>query len=223
MTVNFNPGRIINHDPRSLAYGAELASEPKTIMWQSQAPVLDQGKSNACVGFTFAQLLNTQFHDETRIKLLGSKDQFFDSHKAYDWYSRATEIDEFPGQMPTEDTGTSALAMCKVAEREATIKAYNHAFGFDECIKALQNGPVMVGTFWTQGMFTPRNDGFVELIGNEVGGHEYLLIGVNMEEKYCTFLTSFGPTYGDNGRFKMKFDVFDTLLINQGDCIIPVA
>lgn len=212
-------GRTIQHDARSLEYKVPLESEIKSILWRQKAPVLNQGSSNACVGMAFTQMLNAAIFNDLRVKIAGSK-AYLDEQFAYKAYQSATEIDEFVGQFPTEDTGTSALAMCKVALRNGWISEYQTAIGWEEVKKAIQTKPVLIGTFWTAQMNRPDDNGFIEPVGQELGGHEVLMIGLNVEKEYVTLLSSYGDTYGKQGRVKMKFNYFAELLHNSGDAMI---
>lgn len=217
-TQEINYGRVINHDPRSLAFKVPLDVEIKTINWEHKAPVLHQGTSNACTGMAFTQMVNMECNTELRKKISGKTD-YLDDQFAYQVYSKATEIDEFPGQMPTEDTGSSALAVCKVAHRAEWISKYQTAIGWEECQKAIQTSPVMIGVLWTNMMNQPRDDGFIEPLGNELGGHEVLMTGLDVENQYVTLLSSYGESYGHRGQVKMKVDQFSWLLHQLGDAM----
>jgi len=218
MIVPFKSGRVVDHDPKSLEYKVPLDAEIKTVLWEHKAPILNQASSNACVGFSFAQMLNTEHFNDVRTKAKSA--DYVDDQFAYKIYQSATEIDEFPGQFPKEDTGSSGLAMCKVAHRAGWISEYQTAKGWEEFQKAIQTAPVYVGTFWTNQMNQPDNDGFVKPFGTELGGHQYLVIGLNVEEEYITILNSYSNKFGINGRVKMKFNHFSELLHNGGDAMI---
>jgi hypothetical protein len=56
-------------------------------------------------------------------------------------YSAATAIDEFPGTWPPDDTGSSGLAVCKVAQRRVTSASTGTASRLDDVLAALQDGP----------------------------------------------------------------------------------
>lgn len=213
-----NYGRTVDHDPRSLNYRAPLEDEVKTVEWDMKGPILNQGTSNACVGMAFTHLLNTDLFEDRRIKIKGDAG-YLDEQFAYQIYSKATEIDEFVGQMPAEDTGTSALALCKAAKASAYISEYQVAIGFEELKKAIQVQPVMIGMWWTTMMNQPENDGFIKPLGVELGGHETLMVGLNIEDEYITLLSSYGSSYGNAGRVKMKFNYFSELLRNNGDAM----
>lgn len=214
-----NYGRTVQHDPRSLQYKVPLEPEIKTIDWEVNGKILNQGTSNACVGMAFTHMLNSEHFDELRFKITGSKDTL-DEQFAYQIYTEATQIDEFVGEFPSEDTGTSALAMCKVFNRKPWISEYQTAHGWEELKKAIQTSPVAIGTYWSAGMNIPDNDNFILPVGQELGGHQTLMVGLNIEDEYVTLLSSYGDSYGDKGRVKMRFNYFSELLHNDGDAMI---
>ena len=66
------------------------------------------------------------------------------------------------------------------------------------------NGPVVVGTAWTDDMFSPDSNGLVKPTGAVAGGHCYLMLEeVDADDTYV-FQNSWGASWGHNGRFKMK-------------------
>lgn len=138
-------------------------------------------------------------------------------------YSAATALDEWEGVYPPEDNGSSGLAACKAAKAEGFITGYTHIFGFQHFLQVIPMHPLMVGTTWYTGMDDPTSDGFVAPAGDRNGGHQYVCLGVNFRDQYLTFLNSWGPDWGVNGRFKMKFADFAELLADDGDAQMPIG
>jgi hypothetical protein len=212
-TRPFPLGRVVEHDPRSLAYPAEATLPIITKTWRHYGAVLDQGRVGSCTGNAMAQAVNTRpLHVPPRI--LTETD-------ALALYGRATVLDGYPGTYPPDDTGSSGLAVAKAAREAGYITAYSHAFGLDHALAALMHGPLIVGTDWHEDMFTPDAHGFVRPTGAVAGGHEYVLLGVDPHHKVLTFLNSWSASWGVHGRFRMTFADFDTLLREQGDVILP--
>ena len=120
-----------------------------------------------------------------------------------------------------QDTGSSGLAACKAAQQLGLITSYAHAFGVDHLAAALQFGPAMLGINWYEGMFYPDANAVVHPTGQIAGGHEFLCVGVNMAHRYFTCLNSWGPTWGNAGKFRITWDDMNTLLNQQGDVIQP--
>ena len=137
-------------------------------------------------------------------------------------YSRATVLDGFPGEYPPDDTGSSGLAVAKAAVERGFVSAYNHAFGLDHALAALVLSPVIVGTNWYESMFTPDASGFVRPSGAIAGGHEYALIGLDPVKSRVTAINSWGPGWGNQGRFFLSFADLGRLLDESGDVVVPV-
>lgn len=215
-------GRTLNHDVRSRNFpGEQFDGEWTSVNWDYAGPVLDQGETNRCTGFTMAHFLNTQFGLNARRQL--NDYEYFDDSDAHIIYSLATTFDEFPGQMPSEDTGSSGLAVAKAAKEMGYISGYNHFFGFDEFLKGLALSPILVGTLWYEGMFTPDANGLVTIQNSaDAGGHQYLAMGADKETQLIKFLSSWGPDWGKGGYFYLTFAEFAELLSYDGDALVPV-
>lgn len=213
-------GRVVEHDPKSREFPAMVAAvKPKTILWKHTAPVLDQGQLGSCTGNALAQWLNTDFARQGTHKNIWN---VLTEDNAVMLYSMATHLDRFPGYYPPTDTGSSGLAVCKAGVRQGYLTGYRWVFTFDAMVMALQHSPVIVGTEWTNAMFTPGEDGIIQPYGDPVGGHEYLVIGANLEAKLITILNSWGPGWGRNGRAYIPFDSFRGMLSRHGDVTCPV-
>lgn len=163
-----------------------------------------------------AQLINTDPFEACR------PNGYLTQDDAVKGYSLATQLDDFLGQYPPEDTGSSGLAAAKAAVQLGYFRAYNHVFGFEHFTSVLQTQPLIVGTSWLDGMFDPDASGQVHVTGNIAGGHEYLALGVNYETATLTFLNSWGTGWGLGGRFTMSFRDFSYLLAQDGDGTAPV-
>jgi hypothetical protein len=216
-------GRLVEHDPRSLSYPAgRAAGAPQRVFWRHWGRVLDQGQVGSCTGNA---ITHTLMIDPLRVA-----GRTLNEHVAVDLYSRATELDEFPGSYPQEDTGTSSLAVAKAAVEKGYIDRYEWAFGVDHATESLTLGALMIGSVWHEGMFYPDKQGFVERSGDIVGGHEYVLIG--REDDTYVFLNSWSRKWGvhsprtrsdvSGGCFLMTRDTFGSLLDEQGDVMLPI-
>lgn len=208
-------GRHVEHDERSRRYPARTTAVQRTVLWTHSAPVLDQGELGSCTGNALAQCLNTG-----RFKT--SRKRYLDEAAARTLYSRATALDDDPGQWPPTDTGSSGLAVAKAGVQYGYLTGYQHAFGFDHFLGAIQLSPVIVGTNWYEDMFTPAN-GYLSVSGSAAGGHEYLVLGANLKGQYVTMLNSWSKTWGANGRARIRFNDFQRLLNEDGDVTIPIG
>jgi hypothetical protein len=211
-------GRVVEHDERSRFYQAAQAPAQRSVLWGHHAPVLDQGQLGSCTGNATAQLINTDYF----IKSRGAG--YLTENDAVQLYETATVLDGIPNNTyPPTDGGSTGLGAAKAGVKLGYFTGYKHAFGFAHFCAALQLQPVIVGTEWTEGMFTPTAKGFVKPTGDVAGGHEYLALGVDYATKTLTFLNSWSSAWGLQGRFHMTFAAFTTLLINQGDVTAPVV
>lgn len=210
-------GRLVDHDERSRQYRAARASTPRSVLWGHHAPVLDQGELGSCTGNATAQLINTDY-------FAGSRPHgYLTEADAVQLYELATHLDGIPNNTyPPTDGGSSGLGAAKAGKKLGYFTGYTHCFGFDHFAAALQLQPVIVGTAWYQGMFTPDRHYTVHPSGQVAGGHEYLALGIDYSTQTLTFLNSWGNSWGDDGRFHLSFDDFARLLADQGDATAPI-
>lgn len=216
--------RLVSHDNRSRAYGVVVNPrvELKTVLWDNEAPTLDQGQTGSCTGNAGAQWKNTAL-SITLAASAGPTPTWLVEDDAVLLYSRGTQIDDIPGEYPPDDTGSSGLAVAKAMQERNLIRSYRHAFTMTQVLAALQAGPVMIGTAWLAGMEQPGRGGFLKVDGDEIGGHEYLLRGVDVEHEFVTMLNSWGSSWGDNGSARIHCDDLQKLLRAQGDATVPMA
>lgn len=211
MTRQYHLGRNVNHDPRSLDFPAKTAPVDKPVSHHHYGAILDQGNLGSCTGNAMAQAINTLPLHYKGEKLLKEAD-------AVDLYSRATQIDDAPGQYPPTDTGSNGLSVAKAAQQKGLITSYSHAFGLDHALGALQLSPFLFGTNWYEDMFNPDSKGFVHPGGEIAGGHE--IVCVRDTGKYLQFLNSWGKGWGLAGRFNLSYADFEDLLADQGDVTV---
>ncbi len=210
-------GRVVEHDERSRLYQAPRATTQRSVLWGHHAPVLDQGQLSSCTGNATAQLINTDYFAASRTH------GYLNENDAVQLYEMATHLDGIAGNTyPPHDEGSSGLGAAKAGVRLGYFTGYKHAFGFDHFAATLQLQPVIVGTEWTEDMFTPDQRGYIKPTGQVAGGHEYLALGISWETKTLTFLNSWSAKWGQAGRFYMTFAAFTTLLVNQGDATAPL-
>lgn len=212
-------GRVVDHDPRSLAFPAALAPELKTITHRAPGTaghggVLDQGDLGSCTGNAMAQALNS-----TPLK---GKRRLLTEDDARNLYSRATALDSFPGTWPPTDTGSSGNAVAKAAREAGYITSWRHAFGLDQALAALVLSPVLIGINWYESMFVPDAKGYLNIAGDIAGGHEVSLIGINVTAKRVTLLNNWSSSWGMNGRAYLRWADLGMLLADQGDVTVPV-
>lgn len=219
-------GRHIQHDPQSLAYAAPAL--PKTairsVTWTRRVPVFDQAATSSCTGNAAAGWLATD--DATRPGVTHVAGRPVDEAYARDvLYHLATTLDEFPGQFPPEDGGSSGLGAAKALKSLGLAKSYTHAFTMRALQSALQHGPVLAGLPWYQSMFDVDNEGcvIVDPASGLAGGHELCLDELDVEQQRVGFPNSWGPGWGRNGRAAFRVPDLRTLLADSGDVTVPAA
>lgn len=217
--------RRVEHDPRNRQAEFRAAQAPlRTVTHRApgtkgHGPILNQGNVGGCTFWSLTHTLNSSPLLPPKRRLLTDKD-------AYDGYVLTTRIDEFPGQMPEEDTGSSGPSACKAAKQLGYISAYHHAFGIDQALGALPLAPVITGVSWKDSMWNPDKRGYLDISGKTVGGHEVAVIGINTTLRRVTILNQWynedGKPWGLNGRAYLTWDDWAALLGDQGDVTVPV-
>ncbi len=214
MTTPYPLGRLLFHDERSRGFPAPTSGTVQSVSHKHSGPWLDQGSVSSCTGNMLAQLCNTLPHHRPRGRYKREPD-------AIGYYTRATQLDTFPGEYPAQDTGSTGLAVCKAGVEAGVIGSYDHAFGLDHAIEALQLQPQGWGINWYEGMFNPDRHGVVAPTGALVGGHEFLVYGVDMTNQWIECGNSWGPRWGLRGRFRIALPDAARLLGENGDVVVP--
>jgi hypothetical protein len=172
---------------------------------------LDQGSIGACTGF--ATEAASGAHPYNRI---------VSNAEALAIYSRATRDDQIQGTYPPTDTGSTGYFAMQAACEMGIFTGFAMTDGLWSTLLALQTRAVICGTDWYEGMDQPNSGGLVEPSGAIRGGHEYVLLGCDTEERLAWFRNSWGSSFGvsRNGRagyFCMAFDDLALLLYSDGD------
>jgi hypothetical protein len=205
-------GRNVSHDPRSREFPVKMSDEIKTVEWQREVPVFNQGDIGSCTGNACAGALSTL--------PFGKK---FSERDALALYSAATHKDRIRGIYPPNDTGSSGLAVMKAAKSLGYISSYTHAFSFEHMLHGLMSGPGIVGISWLTGCDNPDRDGLVKYDGAMRGGHEIEVFKVDVEKQLIGFWNSWGADWGANGAFFMSWEDCASALSNRGDATFPIA
>lgn len=203
-------GRHLEHDPASRNFGVARTGPLRSVLWRRHVDIYNQGETGSCTGNAIAGAVSTapfthHLHETAARRL----------------YHLATSLDDIPGTWPPDDTGSSGLAACKAAQQKLLIHSYAHAFSLDEALQALMSGPVITGTDWLTGMDEPDSNGLVHATGDVRGGHEYCVLGVDVDAKTVRFANSWGSDWGDKGFAVMSFDDWALLLSRDGDVTVP--
>jgi len=231
----FRLGRHVEHDLRSLAHKIEgswashfrTRINPPHIEWQRHSDILDQGQLGSCTGNALTGLLGTEPFCRPDGTIPGHPGtvRVYDEPFAVEVYSEATQIDSVPGAYPPNDTGSSGLAVAKVATRHGWISGYQHAFSTSSLIHALTLSPVIVGVAWPQSFFTPSASGVVTCDPRNLqiaGGHEFLVRGYDPVTRLFKADNSWGTGWGQAGSFFFSVDTWNVLRSQRADVIRPV-
>ena len=204
-------GRVVHHDSRSLRYLVQPRRDDslRTVLHTRRVPVWDQGSTGSCTGHAAAGAVGTNPHGISATQEM-----------ALDLYSKATTLDPWEGSWPPSDTGSSGLAVAQAAKSLGLISGYQHATSLLATVTALQDYPVITGVSWYEGFDSPDSAGRVQISGDERGGHEFELLGVDVDAREFWAVNSWGEGYGLSGRFRFSWDTFDRLLHEQGDVTV---
>jgi len=177
------------------------------MMWDFLREPLDQGQTNHCIGFGGADF---------GINLPVETD--FSAQDGHRLYYLCKEVD---GEPKNED-GSYVRSIAQVLRDQGRIDAYAFANSLDS-IKwwLLNRGPIIVGTVWTDGMFTLRPDNIVDISGEVQGGHCYLLNGYR-KDNYIRIQNSWGYGWGINGQAWISAANFEQIFRYGGEAATAV-
>jgi hypothetical protein len=186
---------------------------PRFKHWSSFWPPLDQGLTSQCVSYALAGALMASPVRQRRDR--------FTAAYLQDRYFWAQDADEWPGREPAY-FGTSVNAGCKAYRDAGFITAWYHAQSIADCEAwVLMERPIVVGTNWRSGYYTP--DPKTGVIRNDnsriVGGHAYLITGYNRERGLFRMQNSWG-LWASYGRAWIEAETMDRLLFHEwGDAV----
>jgi hypothetical protein len=210
-------GRLYSPDERDTQFPmtAHLETvDPATLptsRYCIPGPILNQGSTPMCVDYASNQWLATTPIRNARLA-------------PGVIYCEAQKLDPWPGDCTNHQyDGTSVRAAAQYLQSVGYIDTYVWAFNADTVATWILSGkgPVIFGTRWYQGMFSPDADGVVHVNPNDAvaGGHAYLCIGYNSKTRMFRFVNSWGIGWAQRGRFWMNFDDADILIKQQGECM----
>lgn len=189
-----------------MAVAPALAADPPAYRYWTPGRILDQGSKPHCVGYSWAQWQQTS-------PLRGPQG----NARGDSIYAACKEIDGYAGD------GTWVRAGAKVVEDEGLIERYVWAQD-EQSLKLwlLTTGPVVVGTAWYQGMFSPDGEGLIRPTGGIAGGHAYLLTGYGRSRGMYRITNSWGRTWGQHGKAWIGERDMWALITNAGEACAAV-
>lgn len=207
--------RIPHWDPRNDNYNVRTLFDdnvprPRSYTWPCKEWV-DQGYEGSCVGHAFAHELIAY------PKYIRGIDHEY----AVRIYDRARQLDEWEGE---DYEGTSVLAGAKsTIELSGKFSEYRWVKTVPELIGTVGRlGPVVMGTWWYEGMLEPDYNGLVRVEGQPAGGHSYLIRGISLKNRLFRIRNSWGPAWGKDGDCFVSFEGVERLLGEDGEACVPL-
>jgi hypothetical protein len=136
-------------------------------------------------------------------------------------YDRAQALDPFPGAEP-QMSGSTVRAAFKALQEWGYIESYVWAESMETANTFLrQQGPLVFGTMWTQGMMSPDANNYIHATGNSVGGHAYLVYGFSSRRNAYRIRNSWG-NWGVNGSCWISAADLGMLFAKGGECAAAI-
>jgi len=219
-------GRLHAPDARDLNYPSSeavprslMARLARRVLWSKRWTVglqyvQDQGFTSTCVGCAWKHLLIA--------KPIQYRAMSPDYKEIYKW---CIAHDEFPQNDFDEGMqfGTSVRAGAEYLVHRGFLTEYRWAQNIQDMIEWLySNGPIVMGTLWFDGMFSPDASHVVTPTGPMVGGHAYLVRGHSKRTKQFRCVNSWGIGWGDGGDFYISEADMMFLLTADGEACCAV-
>lgn len=213
--INF--GRVYRPDERDKGYMLSSIMKARRPgidykYWWPSGWWGDQGYTPQCVGYSWTHWLAEGPITQKKSRKISS--QGYPIDPSYVYYE-AQKVDVWPGE---NYEGTSVRAGAKILQREGFISSYYWAWDIETVINALLTmGPMVVGTIWKYDMFFPDEDGVITATGPDMGGHAYLLDGINIKREIIRIKNSWGRFWGCKGFAYISFSDMEKLILDRGE------
>lgn len=172
---------------------------PRAVEWQT-GPVENQLQTPHCVGFAGWQWLMTKPQSLPLPADLNGDELYY-------------ECKVINGEPRAED-GSDSRALMKALATEGLVRSYHWAQRPGDITDwILSKGPVLFGTPWTEGMFSPNGTGRIRPTGSVAGGHEYLGHGYDPKTRLVKCCNSWGEGWGQKGHFYIHITDLWSLIV----------
>jgi hypothetical protein len=210
-------GRVPFYDSRNERFRIRaLAIEPMPTItmryWNDSAIWLDQGATSQCTAYSLLHYMadGPVTHRANPLAMPRTV------------YEVIQAIDRSEGRDYGEDGGATMLAQSKAALSLGWYGEYRWGYTLDELIRALLLvGPVLLGTNWYDGQMNTDLAGRVHVTGRIVGGHAYVVNGVNTIRETVRIKNSWSRQWGANGHATMSFADLNRLIAEDGEVVLP--
>jgi len=204
-------GRLHIPDPRDDDYQVRKCATLRLARyWHPGGWWGDQKNEPSCVGFAWVHWL-----EDGPITHRKKHPPMIDPQYLY---REAQMVDMWPGE---RYAGTSVRARAKVLQSLGHVIEYRWIHDLETLVNAiLAQGPVVMGTNWYVGMMEPEKDGWVRKTGWLLGGHAYVLNGVNIKREKFRIKNSYGRSWGKAGAAFISFDDVEALLLEDGEACL---
>jgi hypothetical protein len=204
--------------------------KPRSFTW-SVPMHLDQGQEGRCVEYAIChELLARPVMIAPHVvdDILGGKKIYWPAQQEDAW-----EGGSYPGADPNYE-GTSVLSGMKVASGLGFYVEYRWGLNVNDLALIVgYGGPAVLGINLYTGMIATDQKGFVNISGRIEGGHAILCHSVKIikrkdgsideDESYFWLWNSWGPTWGQNGRCKVRWRDMERLISEEGEVALPVV
>jgi hypothetical protein len=217
---NILMGRLFIYDDRDKKYLITDHFKPQLTQsnlrqryWDDNGWWGNQGNTSHCVGYSWVHWLEDGPIPQPGIAPIIDPAII---------YREAQKIDEWPGEEPRY-YGTSVRAGAKVLQQYNKIQSYYWAYDLNTLINTVLNiGPVVVGTHWYQGMMVPNRNGLIRISGRVVGGHAYVINGVDTTRRLFRIKNSWGRNWGLQGMAFISFNDMTRLINQRGEICLAI-
>lgn len=200
-------GRLPAIDFRDRKFLLEIPAKMPTtgIKYYFTRPAMNQGATPQCVAYSGEQFL---LSGAVVNRMYKTPEQL---------YKECQAVDEWEG---SNYDGTSVRALFKVLQGKKFISEYRWAFNLSAVVEhVLTTGPVVFGTNWYGSMMDTDALGYIRIKSGSfiVGGHAYMVKGVNVKKQALRVINSWGRSWGQNGLAWLSFTDAERLISEAGE------